>query len=455
MRLRVVPFLLLAPAFAADLPTGRIIDKVACSADPRQSYALYLPSTYSAGRAWPILYCLDPGARGRVPVERFAEGAEKYGYIVAGSYNSRNGPRAPALEALQAMWRDTHETLSIDDRRAYIAGMSGGARDATAFLATGAFAGVIAQAAGFSGTVVPQDFARPFFGTAGADDFNYAEMRQVDRELEARGAPHRLVIFAGSHGWAPSPVCAAALAWMDLVAMRAGGKPIDKTLIDVLFRKDSDAARDAEAAGDVIEAYSEYRSLAVDFKGWEDTAGVEKKAAELKESKEFRKAVKGEEAAVDRQQQMTARIFLLARDLTNSGRQDALASLRDTIGELRTRAASAKDSGDRRVSRRVLMEATVRAWEQSSVEQEKKNYSAAAASLELGALIEPDNPELLYEMAGLYALSNDRGRALACLKTAIEKGFRDLARLQTDTSFASIRETAGFRALAGQGTSAR
>lgn len=168
---------LLASALAADLPKGRIVDKVVCSADPRQSYALYLPSAYSAERAWPVLYCLDPGARGRLPLERFEEGAEKCGYIVAGSHNSRNGPLAPALEALRAMWRDTHETLGIDDRRAYLAGMSGGARDATAFLATGAFAGVIAQAAGFSGSVVPKDFAFPFFGTAGTDDLNYAEMR--------------------------------------------------------------------------------------------------------------------------------------------------------------------------------------------------------------------------------------------------------------------------------------
>ena len=135
--------LLLAAASAADLPKGRIIDRVVCSAAARQSYALYLPSAYSAARTWPVLYCLEPSARGRLPLERFQEGAEKYGYIVAGSYNSRNGPMALASEALQAMWRDTHETLSIDDRRAYLAGMSGGARAATAFLKTGVFAGVI------------------------------------------------------------------------------------------------------------------------------------------------------------------------------------------------------------------------------------------------------------------------------------------------------------------------
>src|SRR5947199_4446716 len=75
-----------------EIPRGRVVERVVCSGDKSQSYALYLPASYSAERAWPILYCLDPGARGRVPVERFHEAAERAGFIVAGSNNSRNGP---------------------------------------------------------------------------------------------------------------------------------------------------------------------------------------------------------------------------------------------------------------------------------------------------------------------------------------------------------------------------
>ena len=451
VRFAILSALMLLVASAADLPKGRIIDRVVCSADARQAYALYLPSAYSAARKWPVLYCLEPLARGRLPLERFQEGAEKYGYIVAGSYNSRNGPIALASEALQAMWRDTHETLSIDDRRAYLAGMSGGARDATAFLTTGVFAGVIAQAAGFSGSVVPKDFAFPFFGTAGTDDFNYAEMRQVDRELEARGTPHRLVLFAGPHGWAPSSVCSDALAWLDLVAMRAGTKPVDKPLIHALFQGRIERAKVLETANDLIGAYLETRSLAVDFKGWEDTAALEKKAAELRDSKESRKALKAEERAIARHVELLTKIVSLARDLNGPGGQDSLISLRGSIADLRTKGAAAQDSDERRVARRVLQEATVRSWELSWERREGKDYNGAAANLELASLIEPDNPEVLYSLAGIYALANDRGRAMSCLKRAVEKGLGDRARLQADPSFDSIRARADFRALAGQG----
>ena len=87
-----------------DLPRGQVIERVVVRDNERQSYALYLPSAYSSEHAWPILYCLDPGARGRVPVERFAQAAERAGFLVAGSNNSRNGPIAASEEVLHKLF---------------------------------------------------------------------------------------------------------------------------------------------------------------------------------------------------------------------------------------------------------------------------------------------------------------------------------------------------------------
>ena len=78
-------------ALAADLPAGEIIDRVTCAADPSQSYALFVPADYTPSRTWPVIFAFDPGGRGRTPVERYQAAAERYGYIVVGSNNSRNG----------------------------------------------------------------------------------------------------------------------------------------------------------------------------------------------------------------------------------------------------------------------------------------------------------------------------------------------------------------------------
>ena len=72
------------------LAAGRVIGAVVCQSDPAQSYALYVPSNYTATRGWPIVYAFDPGAHGELPVELYKDIAEKYGFVIAGSNNSRN-----------------------------------------------------------------------------------------------------------------------------------------------------------------------------------------------------------------------------------------------------------------------------------------------------------------------------------------------------------------------------
>src|SRR6516164_11764075 len=105
--------LLAAPWLCGQVMQPGAVQPVEVRGHPGQSYALFVPSNYRADRTWPILYCLDPGARGRAAVERFAAAAEKAGFLVAGSNNSRNGPLAPSREAIGLMVADTHERYAI------------------------------------------------------------------------------------------------------------------------------------------------------------------------------------------------------------------------------------------------------------------------------------------------------------------------------------------------------
>ncbi len=137
-----------AGANAQDIPRGTIIDEVKCATDPAQTYALYVPSGYSTERKWNLLIGLHPAARGRQMVETYAAAAERYGYIVAGSNVSRNGPWSESVTALQAMLTDLGGRFSLDPRRVYVTGLSGGARVALQVaLAGNNVAGVIASSA--------------------------------------------------------------------------------------------------------------------------------------------------------------------------------------------------------------------------------------------------------------------------------------------------------------------
>ncbi len=237
---------------AEDLPRGQIIDPVKCAADQSQTYALYLPSHYSADRPSKLILAFDPRGQGRQGVEHLQAAAEKYGYIVAGSNNSRNGPPQISLAAAQAMWTDVGKRFSIIPKRIYTAGLSGGARIAMKVaLDSDQIAGVIASSAGFPPGHRRSDLKFVVFGTAGTEDFNYLEMRQFDQELSS---PHRVVIFEGGHEWLPSSLAIQAVEWLESQAAHPA-RNIDEPKRDIAaMNKDrQELEHEAQIVGELNE----------------------------------------------------------------------------------------------------------------------------------------------------------------------------------------------------------
>ena len=270
MLIRIIAALLIlcmAPLHAAaqDPPRGQIVDDVRCAADPTQSYSLYLPSTYAPSRAWSLLMGFHPAARGRVIVEKYRAAAEAYGYIVAASNNSRNGEWGASAQAVAAMSADLATRFAIDPARVYLTGMSGGARVAMQVaLGKNRIAGVIASSAGYPDARPRASVPFAVFGTAGTDDFNYSEMRQLERALKT---PHRLVIFEGGHSLPPDPVATDAIEWMELQAISSGLRTRDEALVARLFEK---REQEIATAGESAKAVVLLRALAADFKGLRD-----------------------------------------------------------------------------------------------------------------------------------------------------------------------------------------
>ena len=187
-------------------PAGAVIPKVVCTADQKQSYALYLPSSFTPYRKWPIIYVFDPAARGQVAVEVMQTAAEKFGYIVAASNNSRNGPMGQSTEAANAMWQDTQQRFPIAEPRRYLAGMSGGARVATRYrtVVRRLRRGCDSKCGWISvGRRTHRDLKFAYYAAVGNADFNYGEFVDLRPKLDAAGVRYRIRIFDGQHGWAP------------------------------------------------------------------------------------------------------------------------------------------------------------------------------------------------------------------------------------------------------------
>ena len=450
----VIPASARAAADGETPPKGTIVESVAVREDPSQSYALYLPAAYAPERKWPLLICFDPLARGKLPVERFRKAAEEYGLILVGSNNSRNGLDGAALSKyVSSLWADAHERFNIDDARVYAAGFSGGARLATGFAANcrGCIAGVFASGAGFSsGSVPTQPLPFALFGAVGFDDFNFGELRELQKALDATGTPSVFETFDGGHEWPPEDVCEKALAWFRLRAMRGGSLAKDDKFIDAqLASRLADAERRL-ASKEYVDVYEGYLAVVRDFQGLRDvSAAAADNAARLKTSAGLKSEFQTEAELVRRQAQVTSEIRALwtkraEPDETPTPRQEA----RERLGDWRKKSALAEDSSERRLARRVLFELLIGAYESANAAVSRvKNYEAAAANLELARAVEPKNANLAYELARVYALGGQKSSALLALEDAVSLGFKDGGRLTSDAAFAALSRESRFQKI--------
>jgi dienelactone hydrolase len=447
------------PSIAAlqTFPTekGRVIAKVVCTENPAQSYALYLPTSYSADKPSAIIYVFDPAAKGAVAVEAIRPAAEKYGYIVAGSNNSRNGPLGGGAEAVNAVFQDTHQHYAIDDRRIYTAGFSGGARLATqlALFCKTCIAGVIANGAGFPVNVSPtKKFGFAYFLAIGNADFNFPEMAALRHQFEEIHADYRIRVFDGTHEWAPPEVWNDALRWMDVQAMRSGAVAKDVKQIEQIFQEELEEARLLESKSDTLEAERDYESMVRDFDGLADITPVKARVAELKGSKAFKAAEKQERLDLDRQARLSDKASAQMQEISTDNIDLAeYAEIKRTIANLKDDVAKASNPQDTNilVTRRALGGLVVQAYEAGERCMETKKYVSALAYFDLVAVGAKSPGGARFERARAYAAQGDTKKFLAELRQAQAAGFHQAEALDA-AEFNPYRQLAEFQSLASE-----
>lgn len=434
-----------------DLLVPGQIGNVVCSSDATQSYALYLPSAYRPSRRWPIIYFFDPGGRGGRPIKLYKDIAEKYGFIFAGSNNSRNFS-GDQSKAVNSIWLDTHQRLSIDEHRSYASGFSGGARVAGAMALSGAegqIAGVIAHGAGYpSSRVVLKDSFHYFFAV-GDQDFNWPEIMTVRRRREDAGLTYRVHVFAGPHQWAPSAVMEEAVQWINLKAMQAGALTPDAPFIDQILRQRQAEADDAEKNRDALAQFNAYRSLTSDFSGLRDVTAATAKLATLKQSPALKAALTSEMEQIADQSRVEAEISPLIDAYAEGSSPDAAAlrlEIHQRIGGLRDQAAHSKDEKTRLISSRTFEGIWAQAIESGQRELEQRHFEKAETYFDLMKQV-TDRPWPALLLAETHATAGNKKLAIRDVHEAVKRGLKDAEVLQSDPRLQGLKEDPEFQKL--------
>lgn len=451
-----------AAATPPPLPTGRLVEGLPARADPEMTYTLYLPPGYDGERRRPVLLIFDPRGRSVPAAERFVAGAERFGWIIVSSNDTRSdGPWDPNVRAVNALLPEL-DHYAVDPRRVYAAGFSGGAHLAWILaLQSGALAGVIASGGRDSPAWMVDEIPFASFAAVGDEDFNYAGTLAVDRHFGSHGARHRMQVFPGPHGWMPAEMATDAMAWLEVVAMAEGRRPLDPRLVAERFRTELATARalaEEDDAPALLAAERRYDALlrtygplaeveAVAAAGV-DPAPARRELTALRGRKAFRVAEKQARRWDGTERTFQRRLASVVQRLEDVEQPMTAGRFLHELTIDRLLEQAEGDGYAATTARRMLASVYVQtSFYLSRDYLAAGRYRSAATVLEVATHIRPDRITPWYNLACARARMGHTAPALEALQRAVEAGYADLAHLRSDPDLESLHGEEGYRRI--------
>jgi tetratricopeptide (TPR) repeat protein len=433
-----------------NIDKGKIIDTVSCR-NTKYSYALYLPSKYSENTKWPVIYIFDPSARGKLAVSLFMPAAEKFGYIVVCSNNSKNAMGGAELEdVINNLFSDTEARFSIDTRRIYTAGFSGGSRVASTVALNSKFiSGVIGCGAGFPNYADLKNIPSfDYFGLVGNRDMNYIEMCDLEKELDKQGMSVELRIFNGGHIWPSPDLLEEAIEWMELKAIYKGTRNKNSGFTDDLYGRYYKMATSLSEQGKLTESVRYYKYLAKDFPNHSGMSKIKTKLDSLLLTKSYAKSLKTWNN--NRSWEIEIQNTLL-EDFNTRVKNEELS---DSIRNWWTRQIkmlkfmeTCKDTNKQVIASRVLMLINILCYETGRNYSNLKRFKAASICYQIASIVQPENKNNYLLLARTYSLNGDREEALKSLDKAIKAGYNNRKTIEQDSVFMTLKNEKLFKEM--------
>jgi hypothetical protein len=419
---------------------GKVTEVIKCRYETTQSYALYLPSYYNKNKKWPVVYMFDPHGKGSLPLNKYDSIAEKFGYILIGSNNSKNGLQMSSVKIIfDTLYADTHRKFSIDDNAVYAAGFSGGSRVASSLAADGKIKSVIACGAGMSSTDANSANKFGYFGIVGNADFNYTEMLSIKDYLDKTSTAHCFVVFDGKHEWPADSIMQQAFLWIDLQAMKNKTREIDLTTADPFYNSWT-ADFEKLKPSDPYQAYFLCEKIISFFDGIKDVTFYKTALEELKKNATVIAAIEKQKTIAEKESSLQTEYAAAI------GEKDTIWwKLQVALFNAQINSGTEKSSAQ--MYKRVLNYLSLAAYSNANSAIKSGNYSVAEKYVKIYSLVDPTNPEYAYMNAILFIKKNEIAEAVSSLEKAAALGFEESDRLETDTVMDHLRSQEKYQKI--------
>jgi predicted esterase len=432
---------------------GKITDTVHCKKLPAQKYTLYLPANYNILSKFPVILIFDPGGRGTVAVKAFRQSAEKYNFILACSYNSKNGPLNDNFAAAGAVLDDLTSRFSVDNKRIYSAGFSGGSRFALALASSTDFiSGVIGCGAGLPGDsrLYPSGKSRfSYYGTAGFKDMNYLDMFDLIDYFNSRTqVVSFLRTFEGGHEWPPPEILQDAVEWITLQAMRKNEVHPDTSFIAELYKKSQALINRSLSSGNLTDAERYMHYSVRDFSGLRRIDDIKGSVLKLDQSKEFRDSNKELKDITSIEKQKEDKYISLIGNIANTGTlPDTLINWwRNEVSSLKTmKERSGRASGY--MASRLLNFISIFFSEQGTTYYRQNSFELSGFFFEVCTLSDSENMNNYFNFAKSLAGQKRKPEALNELNMAVDHGLSDRKSIENEPAFVNLHGDEKYKTI--------
>lgn len=419
---------------------GEMTDTVKCSNDTSFTYALYLPKSYTVEKEFPVLFFFDAHKRGKLPVKKYKSPADKYGYILAGSYNSTNGQsRAEMDNAISMMMDDVFNRFNINRKRVYTGGFSGGARVAAyAALFKRKVAGTVGCAAGFPQITTQPNTGFAYIALVGNKDFNYLELKNLDRSLQGSGIRHFLRVYDGKHDWPPEQIMEEAFLFFQFDAMRNKLIPVDKSLIRKFKEENNDSIESASNNRNWLRLAFWLNRAVVYLDGIDDVEKEKEALAGLKRNPQYQKHLQEE---IERGKTEHDLQQSYVRAMENREKDWWVNKINDLIAA----SENSNDKDQKLMNTRLLNYLSLVSYMYATRALQSNDTETAEKYLTIYEMVDPENPEVYYLKAVRFAKLKKDKEALTELQKAAGHHFHDYSRMAHDKNFTTLKTNPAFQ----------
>lgn len=404
------------------------ISKVVYEINNSHSYQLFLPGNYNAKNKYPLIVCFDPHANGNIPVDSLKDIANKLGYIVAGSNVIQNN--YSNLEyAVTTLFNDIENRYSINNKRIYTCGFSGGGRIASML----AIQRNDVNAAISCGAGLPNinygmvNKKINFYLISGVEDFNYYEIIHSQNHQNISKHNISIDIFNDGHKWPPIKILADAVNLLELSAMQQGIVSKNKQFIKEMYNNEIIAIQEYKNNENFEKLIYSLEKNIISFDGMHRTSYFINELDAVLNSSKY-KEFKKDEKLIQKQEIALRHAYIEA--FTNKD----LNWWKNEINTLSNYKLKFESKLKHNMYCRLLNFLSMAGYTFSNESLNKNDEKAFEKNISIYELVDPENADVYYLKAQYYFQKNNNNMVISNLNKALKMGFNDIEKLKTDFS---------------------